>query len=321
MECVLRYRGKDITMVEVEFIRRLIAEHPTLSRRRLSTQLCKAWDWRQANGKLRTMVCRGLMLQLHRSGLIELPPPRRLMPNPLAQRRQPAPLLGLARDLVEGSLQELGPLEIRQVRRQPEEKLFNSLMAECHYLGYTQPVGEHLKHLVYAGGRPIACLAWSSAPRHSGPRDRFIGWTPERRRQNIHLLAYNSRFLILPWVKVPRLASHLLSRLACRVSEDWQRLYHHPIFLLETFVDPSRFRGTSYRAANWIYLGLTTGRGKADLTHRANRPLKELWVCPLRRDFRTQLNQEHRAAVPAAGLAQQMLDLFGAAQEPVQQAG
>jgi len=316
MDCVLRYRGKDITMAEVEFIRQLIADHPTLSRRRLSTQLCQAWDWRQANGRLRTMVCRGLMLQLHRSGLIELPAVRRLMPNPLATRLRPAPLLNLDRSPLEGSVRELGPLEIRQVRRQPEEKLFNSLLAECHYLGYAQPVGEHLKHLVYARGRPIACLAWSSAPRHSGPRDRFIGWTPERRRQNIQLLAYNTRFLILPWVKVPCLASHLLSRLAGRISEDWQRLYHHPIYLLETFIDPGRFRGTSYRAANWIYLGLTTGRGKADLTHRANRPLKELWVYPLRLDFRIQLNQEYKAAaVSEAAGPQRMLDLFGAAEE------
>jgi Druantia protein DruA len=320
MDCVLRYRGKDITMAEVEFIRGLIAAHPQLSRRRLSTQLCKAWEWRQANGQLRTMVCRGLMLQLHRRGLIELPPPRRLMPNPLAQRSKPAPLPDLARDPVEGSVQELGPLDIRQVRRQPEEKLFNSLLAECHYLGYTQPVGEHLKHLVYARGRPIACLTWSSAPRHSGPRDRFIGWAQERRRQNIHLLAYNSRFLIMPWVNVPGLASHLLSRLARRISEDWRRLYHHPIYLLETFIDPDRFGGTSYRAANWIYLGLTTGRGKDDLSHQANRSLKQLWVYPLVSDFRTQLNQEYQA-VPQAADAQRMLDLFGAAQEPAPRAG
>ena len=295
MDSVLRYRGRDITTVELEFIRQLIAEHPTLSRRRLSTRLCQAWDWRQANGRLRAMVCRGLMLQLHRCGLIELPPPRRLMPNPLAQRVKPAPLLDLRPDPIESSVSELGVLEIRQVRRQPEEKLFNSLLESCHYLGYTQPVGEHLKHLVFARGTPIACLTWSSAPRHSGPRDRFIGWPKEQRRQNIHLIAYNSRFLLLPWVRVPQLASHLLSQLAHRISADWQRLYHHPIYLLETFIDPERFRGTCYRAANWIYLGLTTGRGKADLTHRANRPLKELWVYPLGSDFRAKLNPPHES--------------------------
>jgi hypothetical protein len=166
-------------------------------------------------------------------------------------------------------------------------------MEAHHYLSYTQPVGEHLKHLVYARGTPIACLAWSSAPRHLAPRDRFIGWSKEERKAGIGGVAYNTRFLILPWTKVPHLASHLLARVAPVVSTDWQKLYQHPIYLLETFIDPGRFRGTCYRAANWIFLGQSTGRGKADLTHRANRSLKELWVYPLTRDFRQRLCQSH----------------------------
>ena len=152
-------------------------------------------------------------------------------------------------------------------------------------------MGEHLKHLVYARGWPVACLAWSSAPRHSGPRDRFIGWSPEPRRTNLHLVAYHTRFLILPSVRVPHLASHLLAQAVRQLSADWQRLYAHPIYLVETFIDPQRFRGTCYRAANWIYLGLTTGRGKDDQTNRPNRSLKELWVYPLREDFRRRLGQ------------------------------
>ena len=293
MEGVLRYRGKDITPAEVQFIKELIAAHPDLSRRRLSTRLCQVWNWVQANGKLRTMVCRGLMLALHRAGFIELPPVRKVMPNPLAQRRQPAPVLERSWEGIQTTVKELGPLEIRQVRRTSEEKLFGSLMETHHYLSYTQPVGEHLKHLVYAGQTPIACLAWSSAPRHLGPRDRYIGWSQEQRKAGIGGVAYNSRFLILPWAKVPHLASHLLARVAPRVCADWEKLYHHPVHLLETFIDPGRFRGSCYRAANWIYLGQTTGRGKADLTHRANRSLKELWVYPLTRDFRQQLCQSH----------------------------
>jgi len=281
VECLLRYRGKNITAQEVEFIKSFIAQNPSLSRRSLSTHLCRAWNWVQANGRLRSMVCRGLMLALHRAGHIELPPVRRVMPNPLAQRRRPAPLPEAQWEPVEVPIAELGPLEIRQVRRTPEEKLFGSLMEAHHYLAYTQPVGEHLKHLVYARGTPIACLAWSSAPRHLGPRDRFIGWSQEQRRAHIHLVAYNSRFLMLPWAKVPGLASVVLGQMARRISEDWQRLYHHPVYLLETFIDPGRFQGTCYRAANWVYLGLTTGRGKDDQTMKANRPLKELWVRPL----------------------------------------
>jgi hypothetical protein len=176
-----------------------------------------------------------------------------------------------------------------KVRRTPAEELFGSLIEAHHYLAYTQPVGEHLKYLVSAQGQPVAALAWSSAPRHLGPRDRFIGWSAPQRRTHIHLLAYNTRFLILPWVKVPRLASHLLARVAGRIAADWQQLYGHPVYLLETFIDPERFRGTGYRAANWIYLGLTAGLGKDSSSPVPNRSFKQLWVYPLRPDFRRQL--------------------------------
>jgi len=293
MDCLLRYRGKEIRADEVQFIKSFIAQNPTLSRRSLSTQLCRAWNWVQANGRLRSIVCRGLMLALHRAGHIELPPVRRVMPNPLAQRRQPAPLPDQRWEEIQTTVDELGPVEIRQVRRRPEEKLFGSLIQAHHYLAYTQPVGEHLKHLIYARGTPIACMAWSSAPRHLGPRDQFIGWSQEQRRAHIHLLAYNTRFLLLPWVRVPGLASHLLRQVAEVISADWQRLYRHPVYLLETFIDPERFRGTCYRAANWEFLGLTTGRGKDAHTKTANRSLKELWVLPLVKDFRLKLREGH----------------------------
>jgi hypothetical protein len=286
----IRYRGRTINPDDVAFIRRFIADHPGASRRRLSEELCRAWNWRQPNGELRAMVARGLMLFLHRSGDIELPPPRRRNQNPLLERRKPAPLPFLVWAAVEGTLSEIRPLEIRQVRRSAEERVFNSFLQSYHYLGYTHPVGEHLKYLIYARRTPVACMAWSSAPRHLGPRDRFIGWSPEVRRRNIHLLAYNCRYLILPWVKVPSLASHLLSEVARRISRDWEALYRHPIHFLETFVDPERFRGTCYRAANWMRLGITTGRGKDDQTHQANRPLKEVLGYPLVRDFRERLS-------------------------------
>ncbi len=286
----IRHRGRTISAADIEFIRDLIARHPDLSRRRLSAELCRAWNWVQPNGALRDMVCRGMMLELHRGGHIELPPRKRTPHNPLAQRCEP-PCVAVEEIPLEVTLREMGPLEIRPVRRTPQEKLFNSLLHRFHYLGYTQPVGEHLKYVVYAGERPIACSAWSSAPRHLGPRDRFIGWSPAVRRANIHLIAYNTRFLILPWVRVPCLASHLLSRLARGLSGDWQRLYHRPIHLLETFIDPGRFAGTCYRAANWKYLGLTTGRGKDAPTKEPNRSLKQLWVYPLGRHFRSHLTQ------------------------------
>jgi hypothetical protein len=288
MEALLRYRGRTVSAADVEFINALIARHPDESRRRLSAKLCEAWNWRQSNGALRDMVCRGLMLALWRAGHIQLPEIQKRPRNPLAVRGQPE-WLEVDRTPVCMSLRELGPLQFRQVRRTPEEKLFNSLLQHHHYLGYTQPVGEHLKFMVYAGTRPVALFAWSSAARHLGPRDRHIGWTAERRRQNIRFLAYNTRYLIPPWIAVPHLASHLLSRMTRMLSAEWHKLYGHPVYFAETFVDSTRHRGTCYRAANWVLLGTTQGRGKDDQTHQPNRTLKQVLGLPFVEDFRQRL--------------------------------
>lgn len=285
MEAIFSYRQRSVSREEVAFIRELIAQHAGASRRALSVKLCEAWDWRQANGTTRDLVCRGLMLGLHRAGLIELPPRVKSPPNPLARRTKPA-RVEVAAEALHGSLADCGPLEWRLVRRTADEALFNSLLEQHHYLGYTQPVGAHLKYLVCARGRPIACAAWSSAPRHLRPRDQFIGWSTEARRRHVHLIAYNLRFLVLPWVRVPHLASHLLGTMARRISPDWLHAYGHPIHYLESFVDPQRFGGTCYRAANWIRLGPTTGRGKDAPSWKANRPVKEILGYPVHRDFR-----------------------------------
>ncbi|MBZ5565788.1 MAG: DUF4338 domain-containing protein, partial [Acidobacteriia bacterium] len=251
------------------------------------------WGWKQANGALRDMVCRGLLLELERAGRLELPPARHVHRNPSTRRatdggKALAPLL-LDTTPLETSLRTIRPLEFQQVRRTPEEPLFNYLVAQYHPLGYTRPVGEHLKYLVYAAGRPIACVAWSSAPRHLGARDRFIGWSAEARRRNIRFLAYNPRYLILPWVRVPHLASHVLGQMARRIAADWERIYGHPIYFLETFVDPERYRGTCYRAANWVVMGRTTGRGKNCPNKRPNRSIKEVLGYPLTPRFRELL--------------------------------
>jgi len=288
MNVVFASRGRRVTASDLGQIRTLIAAHPQASRRALSKKLCEAWQWVQSNGRPRDMVCRGLMLGLHRAGLIELPPLHRRPHNPLARRRPPAPVV-IDRTPVQARLPELGRLEFVQVRRTAAEPLFNALIEAHHYLGYTQPVGEHLKYLVYAAGRPLACLAWSSAPRHLEPRDRFIGWSMQARRHNVRFVAYNPRFLILPWVAVRHLASHLLGAMMRRLSADWQRLYGHPIYFAETFVDAERFAGTCYRAANWIWLGRTTGRGKDDLTHRPNRSRKDVLGYALHPRFRELL--------------------------------
>ncbi len=291
MEAKLVYRHRPITEADVGFIQQLIAAHPMASRRQLSKLLCQAWNWRQPNGALRDMVCRGLMLQLDRGGLIQLPPIRQKPRNPLVERSRPAVVAVDAHPLTAG-LGEIQPLEFRQVRRTPEEALFNSLIEQYHYQRHVQPVGEQLKFLVWAQGRPIACLAWPSSPRHLASRDRFIGWSLQARRQNIRFLAYNLRFLILPWVTVAHAASHILSGMARRLSAEWQQVYGHPLYFLETFIDPARFRGTCYRAANWRVLGSTTGRGKDDIYHRGpNRSIKQVLGYPLCPDFRRRLQQ------------------------------
>jgi hypothetical protein len=290
MECEIKYQGKVASREDIKFIRELISKNPNDSRRELSKKLCRAWNWVQPNGKLRDMVCRGFMLKLHSSGYIELPHRKRTPNNPLANRKNPPPV-EIAQTTIDGPLSSLQPIEIQQVRLTPNEKLFNGLIARYHYLGYCHPVGEHLKYIVYGLGRPIACFSWSSAPRHLGSRDRFIGWSPEDRRKNIHLVAYNSRFIILPWIRCAHLGSHLLARMAKVLPRDWEKIYNHPICFLETFVDTEIFKGTVYQAANWIYLGKTTGRGKNDHTNKPNRSIKAVWGYPLSKNFREALQR------------------------------
>ena len=284
----LRYRGRVIHEEDIRSIRALIEQYPKESRRKLSARICEAWQWRQANGALRDMVCRGMLLMLERAGQIALPPVSYVRQNPLAHRVRPEAVL-IDRTPIEDPLRTLQPLEFEQVRRSAQEPLFNSLMEEHHYLGYEQPVGEHLKYLVWAEGRPIAGLAWSSAPRHLGSRDRYIGWDAATRRTRIRFIAYNTRFLILPWVRVEHLASHILGRMAARISDDWEQMYGHPIYFLETFIDPERFRGTCYRAANWVLMGMTTGRGKQSNSYVPNRSIKEVLGYPLTKRFRELL--------------------------------
>jgi len=290
METLLRFRGRDYGAGEIAVIKDLIATHPSASRRFLSQLLCEAWDWRQPNGRLRDQVCRSFMLALHRAGQIELPPVRHVVPNPLANRRKREPV-EVDETPLDCKLDELGPITIEQVRRGPDEALVEGLIEAHHYLGYVQPVGEHVKYLISAQGRPLACMTWSSAPRHLAPRDRHIGWSAAARLQNIRGVAYNSRFLILPWIRVPHLASFVLGRVTRRVSRDWEDLYDHPLHFVETFVYPERFKGTCYYAANWKFLGKTTGRGKDDQTNKQNRPIKDVLGYALSKRFQHLLGE------------------------------
>jgi hypothetical protein len=290
MDEQIRYRGKTYSSEEISEIREVLATHPGRSRWFISREICRRWNWTQPNGVLKDMICRGLLLRLEAQKLIELPPAK--IPSPYPGRRKPSPI-EIEQTPIEGNLSGLKPIELLQVRRTPLEKVYQGLMEQFHYLGYSRPVGEHLEYVARSQNRPLACIGWCSAPRHIGCRDRYVGWTQEQRIRNLSLVVINTRFLILPWVRVPHLASHLLGLMARRISRDWHQLYRHEVVWLESFVDPARgFLGTCYKAANWIYLGQTTGRGKNDHTYKVNRSLKDVWGYPLRRDFRKVLGEK-----------------------------
>ena len=285
----LRFRGRSITQEDIEKIREIILLYPQGSRSFISQEVCRLWNWRQPNGKLKDMICRSLLLSLESNGFIELPPRKRNPFNPLVNRSKPV-FVEIDETPIETSLESLRPIVIKQVRRTSSEKLANSLVERFHYLRYTQPVGEHLKYIAYSGSRPLAVLFWSSAPWYIGTRDKFIGWRSQIRQKHLNLITNNTRFLILPWVKVPNLGSHLLAQSCSIVFNDFLMIYNHPLYLFETFVDTERFVGTCYKAANWIYLGLTTGRGKLSKSHKPTRSKKAVFVYPLRKDFREYLN-------------------------------
>lgn len=289
MDIIFTYRKKNITQDDLIFIRKVVAEHHSKGRSAISRILCEAWDWRQANGHLKDVVCRGLLLQLERKNLITLPP-RIIDNNNNSKRRKSTQItLDFQPDPLCIALSDLAPIELRQVRRTPEEKLFNKLIQQYHYLGYSQPVGEHLKYLVYAGTRLLACFVFSSAPYAIDCRDNYLDWSSEARERNRHLLAYNSRFLILPWIRIKFLASHLLAKCARQISADWQTLYNHPVYWLETFVDTEKFSGTCYKAANWTFLGLTAGRGKYNKTQKQLTSIKAMYGYPLTHDYKEKL--------------------------------
>jgi hypothetical protein len=290
MKLDIVYHGRQVSHKEIVFIRELIANNPDKSRWFISRELCRQWSWRQQNGALKDMICRGLLLRLESVGLITLPPRKRITNNPFINRKPPE-LVKIDQSPIVCDIEDIQHIELRSVRKTQYERLYNSLIHEHHYLRYTQPIGENLKYIAFSNERPIACMGWTSAVWHIGCRDRFIGWSPEVRKRNLHLIAYNNRFLILPWVKVPYLASHLLSLSARIVAKEWLSFYKHPIYFLETFVDTERFNGTCYKAANWIYLGKTTGRGKNDQTHRQNRSIKAVFGYPLHKNFRRFLCQ------------------------------
>jgi len=283
-----RVQGREISGAELGEIQRLIAQNPQWSRRRLSEVLAQSWEWYSASGQLKDMAARTLLLKLHERGHIVLPPRRRA---PAKRGADPGPDLFecLPSEPVVASLSALRPLKIQVVGpRQPDYHVFGRYLSQHHYLGHRGPVGENIGYLVRScAGAELACLLFGAAAWQCAARDQWIGWSREQRAQGLAFIANNSRFLILPWVRVPHLASHILGQVARRIAADWEQRYHHPVYLLETFVQQDRFRGTCYQAANWTRVGQTTGRTRQSQRHRDNEvhaPVKDIYLYPLGSD-------------------------------------
>lgn len=280
-------QGRTLSAADLAQIRAWRAEHPSWHRTRLSRELCTLWGWRNAVGQPKDMAARSLLLKLEAHGLIELPPRRGPSANGRRNHRPAAAVPSPVR--IQGPLASLVPLEVVRVAPgSAEARLFGCLLQHHHYLGHRNCVGQNLKYLVRDGqGRPLACALFGSAAWHCQARDTFIGWTPQARREHLGLVTNNTRWLILAGVRVPHLSSQLLSRITRRLSRDWQERYGHPIHLVETFVEAGRFAGTAYRAAGWIRVGTTTGRGRNGAA--PDRSVKEVWLRPLDAQFRQRL--------------------------------
>ena len=287
MENVHHIQGRDVNAEDIEQIRSLISTHSDWNRRRLSVELAQAWNWRAASGQLKDMAARTLLLKLDQRGWIKLPPRRRIAPKRLPIAPE-LPLENGGESPISAKLSELTPLTLKIVPS--NHPPFSSYLAHHHYLGYRGPVGENLAYLVSdRHGRALACMLFGAPAWKVASRDRFIGWDPSLRPRRLHLLANNTRFLILPWVRAPHLASHVLARITRRLCQDWQSRYGHPIYLVETFVDRERFRGTCYRSANWIHVGQTQGRSRQDRTRTIHVPIKDVYLQPLTVRFREEL--------------------------------
>jgi hypothetical protein len=291
-------QGRSIDAADLEQVRRLLATHPDWSRRRLSRHLAGLWDWRNPLGQLKDMAARALLLKLEQRGWIALPPRRTAACNRMRTKRMAAPQASVAQSPLRQALATLLPLDIREVSRSrgsPARALFEELLHRHHYLSYRSPVGENLQYLVTErGGRPLACALFGAAAWQCAERDAYIGWEAANRGRGLALIANNARLLIPAWVQVPHLASYVLSAIARRLSRDWQEKYGHPIYLLESFVQPDRFAGRAYQAANWRRVGQTKGRSRQNRPDGRpyHLPIKDVYVYPLRRSFRQKLHED-----------------------------
>jgi len=287
---VFRYRSRDLRVQDIQFLKGVIAQFYGKGRSEISRVICEAWDWVQPNGKLKECAARDLLLRLEEKGLIELPP--RLRPKNNLKRNAFLQIpLGFSEVPVEGALKQYGTPSLKLVTSS-ESYLWNYLVHHYHYLGQPRLVGEHVRYLAFLNSQVVACVGWASAAFKVKDRDRFIGWEASTRRRRLLFIANNVRFLILPWIRVPHLASKVLALSLRQLSQDWRTSYGHPLYLAETFVDQTRFQGICYKASNWIYVGETQGNAKKGNRYHYHGQPKAIYLYPLHRHFRRKLKDD-----------------------------
>lgn len=287
---IFKYRGRQLTTKDIKYIQNTIKDHSSRGRTYISRLLCKEWNWRQPNGRLKEYPARDLLLRLEENNLVKLPPSLRSRNNFKRRAFDQIPFFH-KQDYI-GKVKDYQEPIISLVRGSEKNYLWNYLIHHHHYLGLQTLVGEHLKYLVYINEHLVACLGWSSASWKVGSRDRFIGWDENTKKKNLYFVANNTRFLILPWIQIRHLASKILSRALKQLSNDWQKKYNHPLYLVETFIDNSRFKGTCYQAANWQYVGHSKGHSKKGNKYIYHGQSKAIYLYPLHRHFRRLLTYD-----------------------------
>ncbi|MHC4545820.1 MAG: DUF4338 domain-containing protein [Planctomycetota bacterium] len=282
-----RYCGRDFSGPELEKIRKIIASNEQLNRVKISRRVCEAFGWYKPDGGLKEMSCRVALLRMERDGLIRLPPPQKGNGNRTARVRISSASDPKSEVCVGAGA--LGPLRLEVVVKGASSRLWNELIERYHYLGYKPLAGAQLRYFVFSGSGLLATLGFGASAWTVAGRDRYIGWTAKQRKSNLHLIVNNARFLILPWVRSRNLASKILSLSCKQIRDDWQAKYNYSPVLLETFVEIDRFRGACYRAANWVQVGITQGRGKLEKSMHGKLPKKYVLLYPLVKDFKERL--------------------------------
>jgi len=277
------YCARDFSVEDIQTIRDLIAQDPKLQRSALSRKLCQLWGWTKSNGELKDMTCRVALLRIQADGLIELPPSRIGVVRKRAHF--PSTCASDAQAPIRQPVHELPRITLQVVSGKSTSLLWNEYMARYHYLGYAAMSGSQIRYNAFAGEQLVACISFCACAWKLKDRERHIGWSEEQRQRNLQLVINNARFLVLPWIESKGLASKILSLAARQLPRDWKHRYGFEPVLLETFVEYERHKGTCYKAANWVNVGRTAGRGKKSTSHKVLIPAKDIWLYPLRKNF------------------------------------